>query len=92
MSVWSDAITGVSSLGRVARRLRPWARGQAPLLTGAWLAMLCEVALRLAEPWPLKVLFDHLFQSKKTGWLSERTQSLEPVSYTHLTLPTKRIV
>lgn len=77
MSAWSDAIAGVSALGRVARRLRPWARGQAPILTGAWLAMVGEVMLRLAEPWPLKVLFDHLFHTSKTGWLSERTHSVD---------------
>lgn len=60
MGTLATAFRGVAASMGLARRLRPWARGQGPLLAGAWGAMLLEVALRLAEPWPLKVLFDSL--------------------------------
>lgn len=44
----------------VVRCLWPYARRQAPLVAGAFLALLAEIALRLLEPWPLKVVFDRI--------------------------------
>jgi ATP-binding cassette, subfamily B, bacterial len=44
---------------RVLRCFWPYARRQWRLVAGAFLALMAEVALRLIEPWPLKVVFDY---------------------------------
>jgi ATP-binding cassette subfamily B protein len=47
--------------------LRPYWK----LLSVAFAAMLVESAASLAEPWPLKIIFDHVLGSKQPpGWLS----------------------
>ena len=52
------------SLGRL---LRPYWR----LLGVAFLAMLAAAATELAEPWPLKVIFDYVLGSKRPPpWLA----------------------
>jgi ATP-binding cassette subfamily B protein len=52
---------------KVARLLRPY-RGA---LAVAFLAILAESATDLLEPWPLKIVFDHVFGSKPvSGWLT----------------------
>ncbi|MGX9348650.1 ABC transporter ATP-binding protein [Microbacterium sp. KNMS] len=43
---------------RLGRFLRPYLRPQAGLVAGGFVAMLAEVAFRLLEPWPLKVVID----------------------------------
>ena len=45
---------------RVLRHFGPEVRRQRGLVAGSMAAMLVEVLLRLLEPWPLKVVFDHL--------------------------------
>ncbi|HMQ31542.1 MAG TPA: ABC transporter ATP-binding protein [Chloroflexaceae bacterium] len=50
----------LGSLARVAGRFRPYLRPQAPLIAGGTLALLGEIALRLLEPWPLKLLVDYV--------------------------------
>ncbi len=53
--------------GRVMRRLWPYTRRQAPLAAGSVAALLAEIALRALEPWPLKLVFDHVLQGAKKG-------------------------
>ena len=52
-----DSLPG---LRRLARRFWPYLRRQRGLATASLLALYAEVALRLLEPWPLKVVVDHL--------------------------------
>lgn len=47
---------------RLARYLRPALRGERGTLGVAAIALAVEVGLRVVEPWPLKVLFDHVLQ------------------------------
>ncbi|HEV8449338.1 MAG TPA: ABC transporter ATP-binding protein [Gemmatimonadaceae bacterium] len=50
-----------------ARLLRPYW----PLLSVAFFAMLVEAGMGLAEPWPLKVIFDYVLGTKPMpGWLA----------------------
>ncbi len=49
------------SYQRIARRFAPYLRGQWSLVMCGALALLAEIALRLAEPWPLKLVFDLVF-------------------------------
>src|ERR1044072_1085464 len=42
-----------------------------PMLILAFVAVLGETATDLLEPWPLKIVFDHIFGTKKLPhWLS----------------------
>lgn len=63
----TDAKAAAAQLLSFRRLLRPhW-----KLLAVAFGAMLVESAASLAEPWPLKVIFDHVLGSKPPpGWLS----------------------
>ncbi len=79
MGAWGTFLDRVRSLLHLARRMRPWAQGQWGILAGGWAAMLLEVVLRLAEPWPLKVLFDHLFASGKAPTSFRWAHTMEPV-------------
>ena len=47
-------------LGRVARRFWPYLRRERSLVTLSLLALYADVALRLLEPWPLKVVLDRI--------------------------------
>src|SRR5712671_4494232 len=47
-------------LWRVLRYFWPQTRKHRWLIAGAWTALLAEVAFRLLEPWPLKVVFDRV--------------------------------
>jgi subfamily B ATP-binding cassette protein MsbA len=50
-----------------ARLLRPYW----PLLAVAFVAMLVETGMGLAEPWPLKLIFDHVLGTKPMpAWLA----------------------
>ena len=49
------------SLWRILSHFWPQIRKHRLLIVGSWTALLAEVALRLLEPWPLKVVFDTLF-------------------------------
>lgn len=65
---------------RLFRRFSHHLRPQRPLLAGATLATLLEVAMRLLEPWPLKFVLDRVIVdtpsggSSGIGWLD----SLDP--------------
>jgi ATP-binding cassette, subfamily B, bacterial len=48
------------SLRGTMRTFWPFVRPERPLLVGAGFALLAEIALRLAEPWPLKYVFDQV--------------------------------
>ncbi|MDT5294230.1 MAG: ATP-binding cassette, subfamily bacterial [Acidobacteriota bacterium] len=62
---------------KVTRLLRPYWGA----LAVAFVAILAESATDLLEPWPLKIVFDHVFGSKPmSGWLTSilsRTVGLE---------------
>lgn len=45
-------------LRRTAHHVRPHLRKESPLVAGGMLALLLEVLMRLAEPWPLKFVID----------------------------------
>ena len=62
---------------RLGALLRPhWA-----MLALAFLAVLGETATDLLEPWPLKIVFDHIFGTKKMPpWMSELLGSTFGVS------------
>jgi ATP-binding cassette subfamily B protein len=47
-------------LWRVLRHFWPQTRKHKWLIIGSWAALLGEVAFRLLEPWPLKVVFDRV--------------------------------
>jgi ATP-binding cassette, subfamily B, bacterial len=48
------------ALARVVGRLAPYLRERKAKLTAALLATLGYMVLRLLEPWPLKLIFDHV--------------------------------
>src|SRR5262245_52891228 len=54
-------------MGRVVRRFWPYVRRQRGLLAGSFVMLFAGVGLRLAEPWPLKLVFDHVFPRKHAG-------------------------
>jgi ATP-binding cassette, subfamily B, bacterial len=56
----------VPGLWRAVRHFWPETRKHRWLMAGSWAALLLEVAFRLLEPWPLKVVFDRVI-SKQHG-------------------------
>ncbi|MEO0434195.1 MAG: ABC transporter ATP-binding protein [Cyanobacteria bacterium J06656_5] len=52
--------SSLPGLQKIAQRFWPHIRKQLHLLTGAFFALLAETALRLLEPWPLKLMFDRV--------------------------------
>jgi ATP-binding cassette subfamily B protein len=52
-----DALPG---LNRVLAHLAPYIRGQRGLIAGGAAAMIAAVLAKLAEPWPLKIVIDHV--------------------------------
>jgi ATP-binding cassette subfamily B protein len=54
------ASAGTPGTGRLLRRFWPLLRKERLLIGGSFLALLAEIALRLLEPWPLKLVFDYL--------------------------------
>lgn len=53
----------VPGLRRTLRTLRPHLHDQRRVLVGGTLALFAEVALRLLEPWPVKVVVDAVVQA-----------------------------
>jgi ATP-binding cassette, subfamily B, bacterial len=47
-------------LRRILAHLRPYMRGQRGLIAGGATAMIAAVLAKLAEPWPLKIVIDHV--------------------------------
>jgi ATP-binding cassette subfamily B protein len=66
-----------AGLARVGRRFQPYLRPQLPLIGGGSLALLGEIALRLLEPWPLKLLVDYVLVPQ-AGALPALLAGLEP--------------
>ena len=62
MSEGGDLRVAAPRLARTLRRFRPYVRRQRRLVAGGSAALLAEVALRLLEPWPLKVIVDTIAQ------------------------------
>src|SRR5262249_8362980 len=50
----------VPGLGRLARRFWPYLKRERSLVSLSLLALYADVALRLLEPWPLKVVLDRV--------------------------------
>jgi|SRR5262245_5692217 len=50
-------------LWRVFRHFWPWIRRQRALIAGSLLALFAGIALRLLEPWPLKVILDRVIHT-----------------------------
>jgi ATP-binding cassette subfamily B protein len=66
------------SLGRIYRRFRGHLSRERPLIAGSVFALLAGTALRLLEPFPLKIAFDRVVQARKQpkylaglSWLDE---------------------
>lgn len=56
---------------RVLRRFAPHVRGQRLMVVGGFAALLAEVLLRLAEPWPLGLIVDRITTPEgggRSGW------------------------
>ena len=49
---------------RVLKRVRPFMKGQGPLLAGSLTALLLSTLMRVAEPWPLAFVIDHVLGGK----------------------------
>ena len=61
-----------SAWRRLAVHMRPALRGQRTKIIVACVALVSEVGLRLLEPWPLKMLFDHVIPGTRRSvpaWL-----------------------
>src|SRR2546426_8320504 len=66
-------------LGRLVRRLWPYVRRERPLIVVSLLALYAEIGLRLLEPWPLKVVLDHVVSSGHHGhWVDRALAALDP--------------
>ncbi|WP_202616269.1 MULTISPECIES: ABC transporter ATP-binding protein [unclassified Actinomyces] len=52
-----------SALSRTLRLVAPDLRPQAKLVAGGTIALLAEVAFRVAEPWPMKIVIDSVLSS-----------------------------
>jgi ATP-binding cassette subfamily B protein len=64
---------GWTRFRHVLRHFLPGLRHEKGLLAGSTLALLASVAFRLLEPWPLKVVLDHVLASGPaagSGWES----------------------
>src|SRR3989442_10174899 len=66
-------------LGRLVRRLWPYVRRERPLIVVSLLALYAEIGLRLLEPWPLKVVLDHVVRAGSHGhWVDRVLAALDP--------------
>src|SRR6266699_2987523 len=66
-------------LGRLVRRLWPYVRRERPLIVVSLLALYAEIGLRLLEPWPLKVVLDHVVGAgHHSRWVDRVLAALDP--------------
>src|SRR3989442_7977598 len=66
-------------LGRLVRRLWPYVQRERPLIVVSLLALYAEIGLRLLEPWPLKVVLDHVVGAGHHGrWVDRVFAALDP--------------
>ena len=54
-------------LTRILRSFAPYMRKQRALIAGSFLALLAEAALRVLEPWPLKIILDDVIVERPRG-------------------------
>jgi ATP-binding cassette, subfamily B, bacterial len=55
------------TLWQILLRFRPYVRKQKAVIGASFVALFAEIALRLVEPWPLKLVFDHVIVAKHHG-------------------------
>ncbi len=60
MQVLKGLKVTVPGVWRILKKFAPEIQKQRSLLTFAFLALIGETALRLLEPWPLKIIFDRI--------------------------------
>jgi ATP-binding cassette subfamily B protein len=70
------------SLWRIVQRFWPQIRKQQILLVGSFLAVLAEIGLRLLQPWPLKIIFDHVIPATSSQSASDipMIDALDPMA------------
>ncbi len=70
------------SLWRITRFFWPYVRRHRALIAVSILALFGEVGLRLLEPWPLKIVFDHILKTDATrrDWLAARVDSIDSMA------------
>jgi ATP-binding cassette subfamily B protein len=56
-----DSLPG---LGHILHRFRSYIRQQRNLIMGSFVLLFTGIGLRLLEPWPLKIVFDHILPVK----------------------------
>ncbi|NJR63048.1 MAG: ABC transporter ATP-binding protein, partial [Cyanobacteria bacterium CRU_2_1] len=69
-------------LWRIWHHFWPYIRQQRILIAASSLALFAEIGLRLLEPWPLKVVFDHVLvtASKREQWGIPAIDALSPAT------------
>jgi ATP-binding cassette subfamily B protein len=65
---------------QILRRLWPYIRKRKLLIAGSFLALLVETGLRLLEPWPLKLVFDHILIPAHSNSSTVGIGGLEPMT------------
>jgi ATP-binding cassette, subfamily B, bacterial len=68
------------SLWRIWGHFWPYIRQQRILIAGSLLALFVEIGLRLLEPWPLKIVFDHVLVAKRQQWGIPAIDALTPAT------------
>ena len=71
----------IPSFWGLLRYMAPYLRGHRPLIAGSFLALFASVLMRALEPWPLKIVIDHVIipgatQTTGSGWVN----SLQPLT------------
>ena len=67
-------------LRRIVRQFWPYIRPQSRLLLGAFLTLMAETAMRLLEPWPLKLIFDRVILPSSFNVHSHNIEALSGLS------------
>ena len=65
----------------ILRYMSPYLRPHRPLIAGSFLALFASVLMRALEPWPLKIVIDHVIipgssQTLGSGWIN----NLQPLT------------
>src|SRR5688572_22414894 len=68
-------------LFRILGRFRPYILKELPLIGGSLLALFAGICLRLLEPWPLKIVIDHVVGTEPWDrlWGLSALAALDPV-------------
>lgn len=75
-------------LWRIWRHFWPYTRQHRPLIAASFLALFSEIGFRLLEPWPLKIVFDHVFanSSEPVAWGISALNALTPAALLNLAI------